>query len=299
MSGGEAGSDAGGGGAGGPGDPRRALDAIGALPDTEIDIAGAAVQLARVDAPAADWHAVAEQLSALARDAVVLNAGDDVSARAGALAGLISGRYGFIGDAETYDDPANANMIQVVERRRGLPVALGVVWLHCARAAGWDAHGLDFPGHFLLSLGGAAPRNKQRQPTPQNVVLDVFSGGTPLDARDLRELVKRVEGPAAELRPGLLAPMSTRAVLLRLQNNIKGRRLATGDLPGALACTEDMLRIAPEAAPLWREAALMHQRLDQVAAAVRCFERFLQLVPKGDAAARVRSAMDELRGRLN
>ena len=44
---------------------------------------------------------------------------------------------------------------------------------------------------------------------------------------------------------------------------------------------------------------MMHQRLDQVAAAVRCFERFLQLVPKGDASARVRSAMEELRGRLH
>ena len=285
----------------GASDPRRALEAIGTLPDTEIDVAGAAVQLGRVDAPDADWQAAAVKLSALARDAAALGPGaaGDVSARAGALAGLIAGRYGFMGDADTYDDPANANLIHVLDRRRGLPVSLGVIWLHCARAAGWDAHGLDFPGHFLLALEGVPPRNKQRQPAPQHAVLDVFTGGTPLDARDLRDLVKRVEGPAAELRPGLLAPMSTRAVLLRLQNNIKGRRLNAGDLHGALACAEDMLRIAPDTAPLWREAALMHQRLDQVAAAVKCFERFLALVPKGDAAARARSAMDELRGRLH
>ena len=36
-------------------DPRDALDAIGLLPDTEIDIADAALQLARVAAPGADW----------------------------------------------------------------------------------------------------------------------------------------------------------------------------------------------------------------------------------------------------
>ena len=36
-----------------------------------------------------------------------------------------------------------------------------------------------------------------------------------------------------------------------------------------------MLRVAPDHATLWREAALMHQRLDQVGAALRCFERFL------------------------
>ena len=276
-----------------------ALEAIGQLPDTEIDLAGAAVQLGRIDAPDADWEAAAFHLTTLARDAVLLSAGDDVASRAGALAGLIAGRHSYRGDTDSYDDPANANLIQVIARRRGLPVALGILWLHCARAAGWDAHGIDFPGHFLLALEGAPPANKQRQPTPQHAVLDVFAGGTPLDARELRQLVKRVEGPGAELRPGLLAPMSSRAVLLRLQNNIKGRRLNVGDIPGALSATEDMLRIAPDTAPLWREAALMNQRLDQVAAAVRCFERFLALVPKGDAAARVRSAMEELRGRLN
>ncbi len=93
--------------------------------------------------------------------------------------------------------------------------------------------------------------------------------------------------------------MSARAVLLRLQQNVKVRRLNAGDLAGALACTEDMLRIAPAAAPQWREAALMHQRLDQVAAALRCYDRFLTLVPDGDVATRVRAAVDDLRSRLN
>ena len=60
-----------------------------------------------------------------------------------------------------------------------------------------------------------------------------------------------------------------------------------------------MLRIAPDHADLWRQAAVMNQRLDQVAAALRCFERFLALVPEGDAASRVRGAIDELRSRLN
>jgi regulator of sirC expression with transglutaminase-like and TPR domain len=93
--------------------------------------------------------------------------------------------------------------------------------------------------------------------------------------------------------------MPARAVLLRLQNNLKLRRLNAGDLQGALTSLEDMLRIAPDHAGLWREAALLNQRLDHVGAALRGFERFLSLVPKGDAAERVRSAMDELRTRLN
>lgn len=271
---------------------RVALEAIGQLPDAEIGLADAALQLARIDAPDADWHEAGAQLSAIAREAAALSAevaADDLATQAGALAGLIAGRWRFRGDTETYEDPANANLIRVLERRQGLPVALGIIWLHCAEAAGWSAHGLDFPGHFLIALSGAS----------RQVVLDVFAGGTPLDAKELRALVKRVEGPRAELRPGLLRPMPARGVLLRLQHNIKQRRLLGGDREGALDCLEDMLRVAPDEALLWREAALMNQRAGQVAAALRCFERFVALVPGGDAAARARAAMDELRTRLN
>ena len=268
-------------------DPRTALEAAGLLPDTEIDLAAVAVQLARIDAPGADWQAALDTLSAIARDAAAL-AGATGPECAGALEALLGGRWGFRGDRERYDDPDNANLIRVLERKRGLPVALGIVWLHAAAAAGWSAHGIDFPSHFLVGIAATPP-----------VVVDVFDGGTPLAAPALRALLKRIEGPLAELRPGLLRPMGNRAVLLRLANNLKLRRLAAGDMDGALACAKDMLRIAPDHAALWREAGLMHQHLDQVAAALRCFERFLALVPQGEPAEGVRAAMQALRARLN
>lgn len=279
---------------------RAALDAIGQLPDVEIDIAQAALQFARIDAPDADVEAAEAHLSELARDAVDAAqdlSSHDVASRAGALAAVISGRHRYMGDTRTYDDPANANLLRVIERRRGLPVALGILWMHCARTLAWPAHGLDFPGHFVLALEGARTPGPKRR--PNTAVLDVFAGGVPLGAPDLLSLLKRVEGPDAELRPGVLTPMSARRVLLRLQENIRGRRLSAGDIEGALTCTLDMLRVAPDTAALWREAAVMHDKLDQVAAALRCYGRVLDLVPQGEMAARTRTAMDELRGRLN
>ena len=273
-------------------DPRTALDAIGTLPDVEIDIAAAALQLARIDTPNADWRAAVGHLSEIARQAAALPKSletDTPAIRAESLTGLVTLRHGYRGDVETYDDPANANLIRVIERRKGLPVALGIIWLHAARAAGWAAHGLDFPGHFLLAFGGKGAQ----------AVIDVFGGGTPLDARDLRQLIKRVEGPDAELRPGILQPMNARHVLLRLQNNIKLRRLRSGNLAGAITCTRDMLRLAPDTAPLWRDAALLHHRAGDFGAALECYERFLALVPKGAAAERAREAIAQLRNRLH
>lgn len=270
-------------------EPRAALEAIGRLPDAEIDIADAALQLARVDASDADWQAARAHLSAVARDAVAISKAKDLEKRAERLSKLLALKYGYVGDADTYDDLANANLIRVIKRRRGLPVALGIIWLHAARAAGWEAHGLDFPAHFLIGLAGRSTQ----------LVIDPFRGGFPADARYLRGLLKRIEGENAELRPGLLRPMGQRRVLLRLQNNILTRRLEAGDLAGALSCTEDMLRIAPDEAELWRQAAAMNQRLGQIGAALKCYERCLMLLPSGGAADRVRAALQDLRGRLN
>ena len=112
-------------------------------------------------------------------------------------------------------------------------------------------------------------------------------------------LLKRVEGEKAELRPGLLQPMSTRRVLLRLQNNIVTRRLEAGDLQGGLNCTEDMLLIAPDQAELWRQAGIMNQKLEQVAAARERYQQFLTLVPDGPVAQSVRTQLDILKSMLN
>lgn len=274
---------------------RAALEAAGQIPDGELDIAATALQFARIDAPEADWPSALAHLSEIARAAVNGAAADpradagDPARRAMLLAGLLHGRFGYAGDSETYDAPANANLLQVIERRRGLPVALGLLWLHAAEAAGWAAHGLDFPGHFLIGLEG-----------PQGqAVVDPFQGGHMLEAPALRALLKQMAGAQAEMQPGMLSPVGKRDVLLRLQNNLKLRRLSAGDLDGALRAAEDMLRMAPAVAPLWREVALMHQRLDHIGAALHCLERFLALVPEGDAAHRARALAVELRQRLH
>ncbi|WP_431281834.1 SirB1 family protein [Humitalea sp. 24SJ18S-53] len=276
-------------------DPRAALTAAGQLPDAELDLATIALHFALIDTPDGDWRGAMDHLTDIAR-AMTLAAEQspaaeqgDAEARRGVLAEVIHGDFGYAGDSETYDDPANANLLQVIERRRGLPVALGLLWMHAADAVGWPVHGLDFPGHFFLALEGVRGQ----------VVVDPFNEGTAMDAPALREVLKRVEGRQAELRPNMVAPVERRSVLLRLQNNIKLRRLKAQDMAGALACTEDMLRLAPDSAPLWREAGLMNQRLDRIGAALVCLDRFLALVPTGEAAERVKGVMEELRQRLN
>ena len=65
-----------------------------------------------------------------------------------ALAEVIARSYGYRGDTESYDDLQNADLVRVIERRKGLPVALSILYLDVARRQGWEAEGLAFPGAF-------------------------------------------------------------------------------------------------------------------------------------------------------
>ncbi len=289
-------------------EPWQALDAIGLLPDIEIDPATAALQLARLDslpgappdAPLHDWHAASAHLSELAREASAIGAvlsHRSPEAQVGALSGLIHARFGYRGDSETYDDLDNANLIRVVARRRGLPVALGILWLHCIRAAGWDGHGVDFPGHFLVALAAPGGRRARpaRHPPPATVVIDAFAGGATLDSGDLLALLRRTHGSDAALAPGMLRPMRTRDVLLRLQRNLVQRRRLAGAAEAALRSLRGMLCIAPDEAPNWLDAADLNRALGHTGEAIRCLERFLTLVPQSEASGFARAQLEALR----
>jgi len=208
------------------------------------------------------------------------------------LAEVIARSYGYRGDAETYDDLQNADLVRVIERRKGLPVALSILYLHVARAQGWDAEGLAFPGHFLIRVAIDGARH----------VVDPFHEGTVRDAAQLRELVRQVLGPEAELRPGHFDPVPDRDVLLRLENNVRLRLAKLEDWAGAARSLDRMLAIAPDRPELLFEAGQINARLDKRRAAIAAFERFLGVeAGQGDPGLRQRASalLQELRRGLN
>ncbi len=59
---------------------------------------------------------------------------------------------GFSGNQSDPHNPNNLYLHKVIQTRRGLPVALAVIWLELAQAIGLNAHGVGFPGHFMLKV---------------------------------------------------------------------------------------------------------------------------------------------------
>ncbi|GIS90736.1 MAG: hypothetical protein CM1200mP20_07770 [Pseudomonadota bacterium] len=49
--------------------------------------------------------------------------------------------------------------MSVIDRRRGIPVSLGIICIHVARSQGWETDGINFPSHFLIGLRVAGERS--------------------------------------------------------------------------------------------------------------------------------------------
>jgi len=265
------------------------LREVGGMGDGPLPLASAALALAALGRPRVDLGRYHHHLAALAHE-VGKEAGgsSDIERHVAALNTVILVRYGYQGDTLTYEDLQNANLMRVIDRRKGLPVALGILYIHAARAQGWDMAGLAFPGHFLVLLQDAGAR----------LILDPFHGGKPREAAELRDLLKAIAGNEAELTPAHYAPVSDRDVLLRLQNNLKLRLIESRQLEKALAIIDGMMLFAPQHAALLREAGLIHAELGNLKAAIAAFERFLALAAHDGERHQAAAILQQLKARL-
>jgi regulator of sirC expression with transglutaminase-like and TPR domain len=263
---------------------------LGATGAKAMPIAEAALALASFERPRVDLARYRDHLRLIARDVGRHHgAGGDLIARAGALNDIILLKYGYSGDELTYDDLQNANLIRVVDRRKGLPVALGILYIHAARAQGWDMAGLAFPGHFLVRLSAG----------PERVIIDPFHDGRICGAAELRDLLKAATGGESELLPEHYAAVSDRDVLLRLQNNLKARLLQAQDIRRALTVLETMLMLAPDLAELWREAGMLHRHLGNMRAAAAALEQYVVRAAESTARHQAAAMLQQLRTQLN
>jgi regulator of sirC expression with transglutaminase-like and TPR domain len=115
----------------------------------------------------------------------------------------------------------------------------------------------------------------------------------------MRALLKAQASEDVELSAAHYAPMANRTILIRLQNNIKQRLLAADEKARAIAVIERMLMIAPKDGGLWHEAALVHATLENLRAALVCFDAALGLAKDAAARQRIDAEIAALRGKLN
>lgn len=267
-------------------DAETVLTEAGQAGDAGFPLLEAAIACAIHDYPFRD----PEPVRVLAR-----NAAERLAERIGgespdeALAETMAADLRLNGDLLNYDHPGNTDVIDVAERRRGLSAALSVFYLDAARRTGVKAQGVDFPGHFLV-----------RVETPDGpVALDPFSQGRLVLPSELtrRALRAGLTPHVADRLDVLMAPVTERQALIRLQNVLFTRALRAGDYEGAERSALRRALLDPDDHRPWLDVASAREKQGALAGALEALSRARTLDDPAETQRKL--SMDRVRLQLN
>ncbi len=264
----------------------------GTLPDADINLGAAALALALLFLPGVRPERYRHHLRKLGEltdeeHALRLKAGEQDSAelRLSCLRRVLHEQQGYAGDNQNYDDIQNANLIRVIERRRGLPVALGLLYIVAGRHCGWQVEGLNFPGHFLVRI----------EMDGERLIADPFRAGAEMDAAALRGLLKSIAGEKAELSHQFYLPVSNRDILIRLQNNFKKRLIEQEDYAQAVIVVEAMEALAPAEYRALFDKGVLYAKLGQKGQAIKAIEDYIARAPDARDRQQAQGILQQIR----
>lgn len=256
---------------------------LGLMEDGEIELDLAALELAALDHPGIDLDDYIDELTGIE---LALRAADDNAAasvaQAQALRSVMVEDFGFSGDRTHYDDPQNADLIAVVDRRLGLPISLSILYVAMARRLGWSAMPLNTPGHVLVRLGDA----------PDALIIDPFNDGRIVAPEQVEALLEQMTGQT-RFSDGML-PLSNRSALVRLLLNQATRAEQAGNPARALVLYDRMTIVAPTHAHGWWERARLQLVAGDVAGARNSLSAMLEISRDDDLRLQVSAALDAL-----
>lgn len=259
--------------------------------DAQFPLLEAAISLAQDDHPDLDVQQVlAEVDELLDRLRRRIPADAPASHRLRMLNQYFFRELHFRGNVNDYYDPDNSYVSVVLRSRRGIPISLAVLWLELAEGLGLAAHGIGFPGHFMVKVN--LPKGQ--------VVIDPFTGQS-LSREELAERLepyRRRHSLAGEpdVPLGLFLQVApARDIMARMLRNLKEIHVTREDWPRVVRVLDRLLVLLPQAWQEYRDRGLAHAELGQPVAAVQDLETYLVHADEALDMAAISARLVELR----
>ena len=252
-----------------------------------VDLARAALAVAREEYPDLDEGRYLRMLDDLAVGAHRgLPSGASIERQIGRLNTYLFHEVGFRGNQGDYYDPRNSFLNEVLERRTGIPLSLGIVYIEVGRRCGLQVDGIGFPGHFLCKVqlhGG-------------ELVVDPFHRGQLLGIEEIKKRFAATLGDKLKFDSRVLRAAKPREILVRMLQNLRSVYAERKDMHRALSAVDRLLLLAPDNVRALRERAQLYESLGAVMPAAADLEKVLQLEPRSPDAAVLRTRAARLRG---
>ena len=265
-----------------------AFEKLLTLPDQDINLAEAALMIARIEYPKLDIKDYLSKIQAMAEE--INNRLPETANAAEVLQQLNHVLFiekGFEGNSDSYYDPRNSFLNDVIERRLGIPISLSILYIELGHALGLPLSGVQFPGHFLVKL----------EISDGAIVLDPYFGGISLNEEDIEERLQEYYGPQAHKSHshGVLANCSNKDIILRVLRNLRNLYMQDGNWEKALPIANVMVNMEnDDLADALKARAATYDQLECHTAALADYTAYLNISTKTQSDKFIRARVIDL-----
>ncbi|MCY3552214.1 MAG: transglutaminase-like domain-containing protein [Candidatus Poribacteria bacterium] len=199
---------------------------------------------------------------------------------------------GFTGNTDNYYALGNNFLNFVIDKKMGIPITLGVVYIEVGRRAGLPLVGVNFPGHFLVKY----------QSEHLDILLDVFENGAFMTEDTLRAKLQSNFDEVVVLAPNMLAEATDKEILARILRNLTRAYTLLENYDKALTATERITWLLPNVAADYRLLGYLYYKNHAYSEGITAFEKYLQLAetpPDATAVERNIQHLEKLLSCLN
>ncbi|MGB7923794.1 MAG: transglutaminase-like domain-containing protein [Pyrinomonadaceae bacterium] len=190
---------------------------------------------------------------------------------------------GFAGNQLDYYDPRNSFLNDVIDRRRGIPITLSILYMEVGRRAGLKVEGIGLPSHFIV-------RALCDDASAEATLVDPFHGAT-LSLEDCQDRLDTIYDGQVLLTEEHLRAATNREILARMLTNLKMIYAQAKTYRQALAAVERIQLVTPGAIGEHRDRASLLMQLDRLAEAISETEIYLRLAPGAPDANEARERL--------
>jgi regulator of sirC expression with transglutaminase-like and TPR domain len=192
---------------------------------------------------------------------------------------------GFRGDSETYDDPRNSYINEVLDRKLGLPIALAILYARVAARVGLTLGLANLPLHFMLQV-----------PVPESPLLvDPFHEGRLLDLEGAERFLADLASRPVQIGAEVLRPCTVSVVVARMLKNLKGSYLERKDFASALPVVRRLAALCPDEPLEQRDWGMISLQVDRPGEALDPLQRYVDTSPDAPDAEVIRRLLKSAR----
>ncbi|HTM56520.1 MAG TPA: transglutaminase-like domain-containing protein [Pirellulales bacterium] len=173
---------------------------------------------------------------------------------------------GFHGNRDEYYEPENSYLNEVLARRCGIPISLGILYMAVAARVGLRMFGVNAPSHFVIgcACGSSA------------LFVDPFNGGDILDRETCKARIEEICGEHGDVTATCLRPAASRDIAARVLRNLKAAYAMRDCWPAVLRVQERLTALLPQIPQERRDLGLVYLRLGKPLKALAVLEPYVQ-----------------------